>query len=56
MRVGTDEGWTAISIGWKHTCGLRGGDLYCWGDSLHGQVGAGTSGHDTPVAVDLPQP
>jgi alpha-tubulin suppressor-like RCC1 family protein len=24
--------WTFVDVGFNNTCGIRGGDLYCWGD------------------------
>jgi hypothetical protein len=31
VQVGTDTGWTQVSVGGLRTCGIRGGALYCWG-------------------------
>ncbi len=43
VRVGTDTTWTMVESGkgGDHTCGLRGTDLYCWGQGNYGQVGVG---------------
>lgn len=35
---------TKVSAGKDHTCAIVEGDLYCWGDSVSGQVGNGVSG------------
>ncbi len=37
-------GWTALSSGASHTCGIRGGRIYCWGDDQNGQLGDGIAG------------
>lgn len=39
-RVSTFAGgWTAVAAGRHHTCAIRGGELYCWGDNAAGQLG-----------------
>ncbi len=47
-RVGTDTDWLRVVAGESHTCGIReegaGSTLWCWGESLSGQLGAGNSG------------
>jgi hypothetical protein len=36
----------------NHTCGLRGGELYCFGLNGNGQLGSGAAGiHDSPQRV-----
>jgi alpha-tubulin suppressor-like RCC1 family protein len=42
-----------VSAGSVHTCALRrGGDVVCWGDNTHGQLGDGTTtSADVPVNV-----
>ena len=38
-QVGQDTGWTAISTGFNHTCGIRSAVAYCWGNNDFNQVG-----------------
>lgn len=66
LGIGTTTNWSsplvagsggltfaAISAGTAHTCGLTaGGETYCWGFNLYGQLGTGgTEGATTPVLV-----
>lgn len=37
--VAADKTWTAIAAGWRHTCGVRSGQLWCWGANDFGQLG-----------------
>lgn len=48
-----DCGWTDLSAGEKHTCGLKAdGTAWCWGDNIDGQLGDGTiESRLTPVRV-----
>ncbi len=32
-QIGTEGGWTAISIANRRACGVRSGNMYCWGTS-----------------------
>jgi len=44
--------FTAISAGGEHTCGLTGGgDAYCWGSNVSGQLGDSTT---TSAAAPVP--
>jgi len=45
----------ATSFEANHTCGIRTGDVVCWGDNSHGQIGNGASGTNRvrPTTVDL---
>ncbi len=36
-------GWTSVTSGDRHTCGIRGGRVYCWGSNAQGQLGDGTN-------------
>ncbi len=36
-----DGDWQMVSAGQSHTCGIKGGALYCWGDNMYGQLGVG---------------
>lgn len=35
-------GWTTVAVGARHTCGVRDGDVYCFGDDQYGALGTGT--------------
>jgi alpha-tubulin suppressor-like RCC1 family protein len=46
-RVGTAQGWKAVSAGGSHTCAIWGNStLYCWGSDASGQVGNGSTSSD----------
>ncbi len=52
MPVGSDTDWTAIATGSYHSCGIRSGTLWCWGEGGSGQLGRGSrtdSGVPIPV-------
>jgi alpha-tubulin suppressor-like RCC1 family protein len=51
-RVGDSTGWTVVSAGSAHTCGIRTGKLFCWGSDSDGQLGNGSS---TTADQGLPQ-
>ena len=53
-RVGTLRDWQRVAAGQTHTCGIRGGDLFCWGGDTHGELGFGLNKEEpvrTPVQV-----
>jgi serine/threonine-protein kinase len=49
--VGDGKDWSQVAVGGSFTCGLRGNDLYCWGDNSQGQIGDGSAWSVTPVVV-----
>ena len=54
LRVESASGWTHISAGGRHTCGIQNSELYCWGRGNSGRLGDGDiSDHDvaTPQKV-----
>src|SRR5262249_10165611 len=40
QQIGADVGWTAISLGADHACGLDGGEVTCFGGNAHGEIDA----------------
>ncbi len=38
--------WTSVAAGSFHTCGIAAGNLYCWGLSVRGMTGSGTTNTD----------
>ena len=47
--------FTTISVGYSHACAVaRGGQVYCWGSSTTGQVGAGEGGSGVQYGVPTP--
>lgn len=46
--------FSSLSVGSTHSCGVSGGDVYCWGANTKGQLGIGTidaNAHPTPEKV-----
>lgn len=57
--VGNDAGeWTAIHLGENHACGVRAGELWCWGDNEHGAIARIDAGPivSTPLRVEQGAP
>lgn len=49
---GGHTNWTHIVSGHNHSCGIRAGALYCWGENADGQLGTGNSTDQiAPIAV-----
>ena len=42
QRIGTGSDWDSIYLGDYHSCGTRGGQLWCWGSAEQGQLGIGS--------------
>ena len=42
-KSGRPPGWTAVGPGDTHTCAIRNGALYCFGENTSGELGNGTS-------------
>ncbi len=53
LGVGADGyGWQRVTAGYYHSCGIIGGQLYCWGNNGWGQLGLGDYFQQaTPYAV-----
>ena len=59
VETGVEAGWTHVSAGSDHSCGIHGaeGRLYCWGSGGSGQTGLGGNGDtDTPRQLALGDP
>lgn len=52
-RVGAEVDWEDVSAGQNHTCGVRAGVLYCWGNNESGQLGLDVDSF-TPVPTLVP--
>jgi alpha-tubulin suppressor-like RCC1 family protein len=48
-----NSGVTAVAASGSHTCALKGGQVYCWGYNIYGQLGDGTTTNyrTTPTLV-----
>jgi len=40
--IDVGPGWTAVGVGRLHTCAIKDGDVYCFGDDTFGALGSGT--------------
>jgi hypothetical protein len=51
-KVQRDVAFTRIALGERHSCGVTaGGDLFCWGDNVFGQLGTGSAGERSGLAA-----
>ncbi len=48
------DSWVSISAGARHTCGIYGAALYCWGTGAMGQLGITNQIAEMPTRVTLP--
>jgi alpha-tubulin suppressor-like RCC1 family protein len=44
QTIAPAAGWTALSVGSQHVCGMRNEDAFCWGSSDWGELGDGRIG------------
>ncbi len=52
VNVADNSGWTDVSVGAYHACGLKDGKIYCWGRNNKGQLGTGNNDNSmTPVEI-----
>ncbi|MEM6274509.1 MAG: hypothetical protein AAF735_04635 [Myxococcota bacterium] len=49
-RVGTSADWSLVASGVLHSCGIREGELYCWGSDEGGQLGDGAGEAESTFA------
>ena len=46
---------TSLGIGGFHGCGIKNGDVYCWGNNSGGELGDGTTtNRSTAVLISGP--
>jgi alpha-tubulin suppressor-like RCC1 family protein len=50
-QVGSFDDWAEVSAGELHTCGLRAGQLWCWGGEASAPMRIGTASNLTQVSV-----
>jgi alpha-tubulin suppressor-like RCC1 family protein len=53
-RIGGNSDWTYVAAGEWHTCGIRAGQLYCWGGNDDGALLDGNAWTIVPSAVPVP--
>ena len=49
------DGFERLSLSLVHTCGIRSGQLWCWGDNGEGQLGVDTNGEPLLVPTRVGQ-
>ena len=45
--------WESIAVGWTHSCGVRDGGYYCWGDDSANQLGVAAGGDKNEPTAGL---
>jgi alpha-tubulin suppressor-like RCC1 family protein len=53
-RIGTDTDWQELATGDWHTCAIRAGNVYCWGENDDGQLADGTGWNPDAQLVPIP--
>jgi alpha-tubulin suppressor-like RCC1 family protein len=53
VRLRDVDGFSAISAGGDHTCGIARGVAYCWGSNQYGQLGVATGAERNPAPVRI---
>jgi alpha-tubulin suppressor-like RCC1 family protein len=51
VQIGDAGGWTDVSAGYYHTCGIRSGALACWGRNANLELGVAGPDRAVPTAV-----
>lgn len=54
--AGLEKGVTEVRVAGSHACAVRMGEVHCWGENLHGELGGTTAGPTGFSVVDLPEP
>ncbi len=52
VNITENSGWTDVSVGGYHACGLKNGKIYCWGKNDKGQLGTGNY-TDSNIPVEI---
>lgn len=57
VQIALEGTFSAVSAGYNHSCAVStSGELYCWGNGVHGRLGNGSFARQTrPVKVDYDQ-
>ncbi|MEZ4871586.1 MAG: hypothetical protein R2827_04920 [Bdellovibrionales bacterium] len=53
--IDSSGAWSAVSTDTYHTCGIKDGNLYCWGRDQNGQIGNGSGSSadvESPELID----